>query len=198
MTYLSTSNTQKTGREVNTTGINDPSSYVNMLSQTFEIEKDSEIAVESLKITRNGNIQLSSANNQFGVYIGHSLNGCGTDLEFDIGFPVNTFIRGVNDTLSPQSLTNNIKEGLMAGLGQHPNYVLRDSEYPLVELKNGSGEFQGFKYTILWKIAISFIFVANITFLHCRYNNNHRKLLFYVCKLHRVQTVIHVLDRGQS
>lgn len=147
MTYLITSNTQKTGSEVNTTGINDPSSYVNMLSQTFEIEKDSEIAVESLKITRNGNIQLSSANNQFGVYIGHSLNGCGTDLEFDVGFPVNTFIRGGNETLSPQSLTNNIKEGLMAGLGQHPNYVSRDSEFPKVELKNGSGEFQGFKYT---------------------------------------------------
>ena len=147
MTYLITSNTQKTGREVNTTGINDPSSYVNMLSQTFEIEKDSEIAVESLKITRNGNIQLSSANNQFGVYIGHSLNGCQTDLMFDVGFPVNTFIRGGNETLSPQSLTTNIKEGLMAGLGQHPNYVLRDSEYPKVELKNGSNEFQGFKYT---------------------------------------------------
>ncbi len=151
MVYLITSNTQSTGLNVpDTTGINNPSSFVNMLSQTFEIEKDSEVAVESIKITRNGNLQLSSANNKFGIYIGENPVGVGGNQEglaFRTGFCVPTKITGGTITKSPTDMAYNIREGLLQGLGQHPNFVPIDTDYPKVELKNGSNEFQGFKYT---------------------------------------------------
>ena len=150
MVYLLTSNTQKTG-EVGE-GINNPASYVNMLSQTFEIEKDSEIAVESLKITRNGNLQISSANNKFGIYLGRDIRqDTFKGLFHSFGFPVPTRITAGNDsgnvTRSPLDLCNNIREGMLQSLGQHPNFVDINTVFPKVELKNGSNEFTGFKYS---------------------------------------------------
>jgi len=147
MVYLITSNTTNLGESLNTTGINDPARYNNMLSQTFDIEPNSEIAVESIKITRNGNIQLSSANNQFAIFIGRDLNACGLSLDESYAFPNRTWIRGDNETLNTNDLATRIKYGLYAGLGQHPNFIPIDDEGIKVELKNGSGEFQGFKYT---------------------------------------------------
>ena len=140
MVYLITSNTTNLGESLNTTGINDPARYNNMLSQTFDIAPNSEIAVESIKITRNGNIQLSSANNQFAVFIGRDLNACGLDLDLSYSFPNRTWIRGGNETLNPQDLTSRIKYGLYAGLGQHPNFMPIADDGVKVELKNGSGE----------------------------------------------------------
>ncbi len=148
MVYLITANTLSTLRDPNTSGLNNPSSYVNTMSQTFEIEPNSEIAVESLKITRNGNVQITSANNKFGIYLGRNLRVDTEDgLQDGTGFPVTTHIRGGNITLSPQDLCVKIKEGLLAGLGQHPNFVPIDTAFPKVELKNGSGAFQGYKYS---------------------------------------------------
>lgn len=150
MVYLVTSNTENLGVGVNTTGINDPSNYANMLNQTFEIEENSEVAVESIKITRNGNLQLSSANNQFGVYLGQELAQVvgerGEALENELGFVHRTEITGGNVTKAPADLTDNIREGLIKGLGQHPNFVSIDVNYPQVSLKNSSDTFQGFKY----------------------------------------------------
>lgn len=148
MVYLITSNTQKTGLNIpDTTGINNPSSYVNMLSQTFEIEKDSEVAVESLKITRNGNLQLTSVNNGFGIYLGEPLVEANKELKDTLGFPYTTKITGGTITKSPADLCFNIKQGLSQGLAQHPNFVSINTAFPKVELKNGSAEFTGFKYS---------------------------------------------------
>jgi len=149
MVYLITSNTTKIDETgVNSTGINDPSRFNNMLSQTFNIEPNSEIAVESVKITRNGNIQLDSSNNQFAVFIGRDLNACGLDLNESYGFPNRTWIRGGNETLNTTDLAERIKYGLYAGLGQHPNFTKSPNASAIeVELKNGSGLFEGFKYT---------------------------------------------------
>lgn len=147
MVYLITSNTTELGETINTTGINDPARYNNMLSQTFNIEPNSQIAVESIKITRNGNIQLSSANNQFAVFIGRDLNACGLSLDESYGFPNRANIKGGNETLNTNDLATRIKYGLYDGLGQHPNFVPISAEGLKVELKNGSGEFEGFKYT---------------------------------------------------
>jgi|9_EtaG_2_1085328.scaffolds.fasta_scaffold07009_4 hypothetical protein len=148
MVYLITANTLSTLGDPDTSGLNNPSAYVNTMSQTFEIEKDSEIAVESLKITRNGNIQISSANNKFGIYLGDNLRAETQEgLQQDLGWVNSTYIRGGNATLSPLDLCQNIKQGMIAGLGQHPNFTSIDTNFPKVELKNGSGAFTGFKYS---------------------------------------------------
>ena len=75
MTFLITSNTTEISENpVNTTGMNKPNSFINTLSQTIEVEPNSEIAVDSMKITRNGNLQVDNSNNQFAVYIGRDMN----------------------------------------------------------------------------------------------------------------------------
>ena len=149
MVFLITSNTTKIDEtDINTNGINDPSRFNNMLSSTFDIAPNSEIAVESVKITRNGNIQLDSSNNQFAVFIGRDLNACGLGLDESYAFPNRTWIRGGNETLNPTDLASRIKYGIYAGLGQHPNFTPSpDNDAINVELKNGSGLFEGFKYT---------------------------------------------------
>tara|TARA_R110000782_G_scaffold67677_1_gene136705 strand:- start:633 stop:818 length:186 start_codon:yes stop_codon:yes gene_type:complete len=60
MVYIVSSNISNLGEGVSTLGINDPARYSNQLSSTFQIEPNSEIAVESVKINRNGNVQLSA------------------------------------------------------------------------------------------------------------------------------------------
>ncbi len=155
MVYIVSSNISDLGEGVNTTGINDPSRYNNMLSSTFEVKPRSEIAVESVKINRNGAVQLSSANNQFNVFIGDDLNASDLRMDQSQGFPVQTWIRSPDIenktfTLSPQDLSKKIEYGLRAGLDQHPNFSPTfngsNTDFPKVNLLNSSGTFTGFKY----------------------------------------------------
>ena len=154
MVYIVSSNISNLGEGVSTLGINDPARYSNQLSSTFQIEPNSEIAVESVKINRNGNVQLSATNNQFNVYIGDDLNASGLRLEQVGGFPVSTWIRGdrggKTSTLNPGDLTEKISYGLQAGLDQHPNYSATwngsNTDYPDIDLLNGSGIFTGYQY----------------------------------------------------
>jgi hypothetical protein len=146
MTFIITSNTTENAGDT-TSGLNDPVSYTNMLSSTFEIEPNSEIAVDSIKFTRNGNLSVSSENNKFAVFIGEDLNACGLTLQQSIGFPVMTEICGGDITRNPRDLIQNIDCGLHRGLAQHPNFTDIDGPHPQrTELKNGSGEFTGFKF----------------------------------------------------
>jgi len=148
MTFLITSNTTDISENpVNTTGMNKPNSYVNTLSQTVEIKPNSEIAVDSIKFTRNGNVQVDDSNNQFAVFIGRDLNADGLDLMSVSGFPSRTWIQGGKGTSNPTDLAERIKYGLYNGLGQHPNFVPIADDGLKVELKNGSGAFTGFKYS---------------------------------------------------
>tara|TARA_R110001599_G_scaffold328796_1_gene542409 strand:- start:181 stop:2154 length:1974 start_codon:yes stop_codon:yes gene_type:complete len=154
MVYIVSSNISNLGEGVSTTGINDPARYSNQLSSTFQIEPNSEIAVESVKINRNGNVQLSVTNNQFNVYIGQDLNASALLLQQSGGFPVSTWIRGSSGgktmTLSPSDLREKISYGLQAGLDQHPNYSATfngsNTDFPRVNLLNGSGIFTGYQY----------------------------------------------------
>jgi len=148
MTFLITSNTTDISENpVHTTGMNAPQSYVNTLSQTIEVEPNSEIAVDSIKFTRNGNVQVDDSNNQFAIYIGRDLNGDDLDLMNAGGFPNRTWIQGGKGTSNPKDLAERIKYGLYNGLGQHPNFVPIADDGLKVELKNGSGAFTGFKYS---------------------------------------------------
>ncbi len=148
MTFLITSNTTETSpNPVNTVGMNKPNSYVNTLSQTIEIKPNSEIAVDSVKFTRNGNVQVDDSNNQFAVYIGRDLNADNQTLMIAGGFPNRTWIQGGKGTSNPTDLAERIKYGLYNGLGQHPNFVPIAEDGLKVELKNGSGAFEGFKYS---------------------------------------------------
>ena len=71
MSLLITSNeTIDGGNAPVNVGINRPYDYINNFSQPLEIPPNSKIAVQSVKINKEGGLQVNQANNQFGLYFG--------------------------------------------------------------------------------------------------------------------------------
>ena len=83
MSLVITSNTPQNQVNTTTTGINLPYSYTNHLQGTLTIPPNSEIAVQSVKINKTGNIQLNKFNTQFGFYMGRDQDGVNWDLSDD-------------------------------------------------------------------------------------------------------------------
>ena len=77
MSLIITSNTNKIlNSGYNQEGLNKSYSYQNHLNDTFKIPKNSEIAVQSVKINRSGNVEITEANSIYSFYFGEEL---GTD-----------------------------------------------------------------------------------------------------------------------
>ena len=163
MVYVITSNTTELGEGVNTTGMNAPSSYINTLSSTLQIEPNSEIAVESIKINRSGNVSMGSANNQFYLYYGADLNACKTEVpelgdevtsyRQEVSNVVHTWVRG-NDggnalNFDTNDLAQKIEDGFLAGLC-HPNLLPCTSASGGVSVVryDDPDVFKGFTYTL--------------------------------------------------
>jgi hypothetical protein len=72
MSLVITSNTPQNQINTPTKGINLPYSYTNHLQGTLKIPPQSQIAVQSVKINKSGNIQLNKYNTQFGFYVGRN------------------------------------------------------------------------------------------------------------------------------
>jgi len=73
MSFVITSNTSTSEQNPFVEGINRPFSYFNNLQDTLKISKNSEIAVQSVKINKEGNISVDPSNNQFYIYYGTKL-----------------------------------------------------------------------------------------------------------------------------
>jgi hypothetical protein len=75
MSYLITSNTALTNVQFPTQeGMNNPSSYINQLQETHEIPINSEIALSSVKVSKDGLISLNRNNNKLYTYYGELLS----------------------------------------------------------------------------------------------------------------------------
>ena len=70
MSLIITSNTPNNDIQETTAGINRSFSYTNHLQGTLKIPKDSQIAVQSVKINKDGNAMLNKYNSKFGFYFG--------------------------------------------------------------------------------------------------------------------------------
>ncbi len=73
--------------EPTTSNIHKPYSWSNRTSNTFKIEKDSEIAVQSVKINKNGQLSIASSNSQYSFYLGEDIDDALT-LEESVYHPV--------------------------------------------------------------------------------------------------------------
>ena len=74
MSLLITSNTALASEGSNSIGLNTPSSYVNNLNGVLTIPPNSEIAVQSVKINKTGNITIPEGGLNFGFYFGRGFN----------------------------------------------------------------------------------------------------------------------------
>jgi len=82
MSLLITSNTKDNlNSGYNQEGINKSYSYQNNLNDTFKIPANSEIAVQSVKINRSGNLDFNQSNTIYSFYFGEELGADGRQRE---------------------------------------------------------------------------------------------------------------------
>ena len=72
MSLIITSNTPNNDIQEVTAGINRSFSYTNHLQGTLRIPKESQIAVQSVKLNKDGNAMLNKYNSKFGFYFGRA------------------------------------------------------------------------------------------------------------------------------
>ena len=73
MSLIITSNTPNNDIQETTAGINRSFSYTNHLQGTLRIPKESQIAVQSVKLNKDGNMMLNKYNSKFGFYFGRKV-----------------------------------------------------------------------------------------------------------------------------
>jgi len=98
-------------------GQNLPFQYHNYLSQPLELEPDSEVAVQSVKVVKNGNVSLDRSNNTFYVFTGkngsESQSDSNQEMSFTTGVPRLTFMNSdKRQTLNVENMAEKIQQGL--------------------------------------------------------------------------------------
>ena len=155
MSFLITSNTAKSGGVQLSGGINRPFSYFNNLQDTFKIPKNSEIAVQSIKINKEGNFHTNARNNQFYIFHGEDLDDV-TNNNINLTTSTTSYGFVTNDE-GEQSFSANVDD--FAGFVQKafrratylPNNqvsVTNTSGTQVTVKRNSSGvDFEGFKFS---------------------------------------------------
>lgn len=155
MSFLITSNTgDKLDSQLNE-GINKPFSYFNNLQDTFKIPKNSEIAVQSVKINKEGNFASTSRNSQFYIYQGTKLSGV-TNNNIDLTTSVPSYGFVTND-FGQNNFSANIDDyaGFLQKAFRRATYLPNNQVGVVNTLgtkveveRNASGvDFEGFKFT---------------------------------------------------
>tara|TARA_R110001632_G_scaffold111898_1_gene222774 strand:- start:1072 stop:2988 length:1917 start_codon:yes stop_codon:yes gene_type:complete len=166
MSLVITSNTPKNEIGTLTEGINRAFSYTNHLQGTLKIDTDSQIAVQSVKINKTGNIMLNESNTKFGFYFGRkesiylSLSGYDETDITNNSLMIPAFIVGPEDrdrnfSLNTDDLASQIQTSFRKVLNC-PNLCETDSGVGVqnpgpicIPKRDGTGQgFTGFKWTI--------------------------------------------------
>tara|TARA_R100000654_G_scaffold24805_2_gene47988 strand:+ start:4620 stop:6608 length:1989 start_codon:yes stop_codon:yes gene_type:complete len=141
-----------------------PYSYTNRLSNTIKLPEDCEVAVQSVKINKNGLYSVNRANSKFGLYFGQDLTPALT-LEETTNHPVSGSIINSNRfaELTPDDLKNEMLSALgrtindpshmasVQGTSTQDNPVLNAS-CDVVLKKGPDNEFQGYELSLDQKI----------------------------------------------
>ncbi len=162
MSLIITSNVNLKDRPV-MSDIHKAYSYSNRLKDTIKIEKDSEIAVQSVKINKNGLYSLNRFNSKFGLYFGRPLSALVSRIQTGsqavMGEVVQTssFEEANTDDLAvllTQAMANQIC---------HPHYLTQvsntydppNASIQVTPFLGAGGEFQGYNYVFTQNAAIS-------------------------------------------
>ena len=152
MSYIITSNTSDLVQSPITEGINKPFSYFNNINETHLIPKNSEIAVQSLKYNKQGNIEVNRANNQFYLYLGTKPTALAS-INTTTSHPSMTWVSDINGNTEGQFNTDSLASAIERSCRRaiyHPNWLptVKNPNFPNVVVKrNACGvDFQGFQF----------------------------------------------------
>ena len=141
------------GNDAIMNGINLPYNYHNYLSQPLELDANSEVAVQSVKIVKVGNSAIDMSNNTFYTYQGKDdANSTFTNGDFDIDLTTSQMVRAQIGTakrteVNSEELAKLIQDSLTRSLC-NPNLVESDFNSSGVEVvterESGSSDFGKF------------------------------------------------------
>ena len=153
MSLIITSNTALAGQEFSDVGLNKPSSYVNQINGTLEIPAFSQIAVQSIKITKTGNVVIPQGGLNFGFYFGRAFNyNTSNDYLVQPSFMTPTSVGESGESLSVEQLAEKTKIALNNNLW-HPNLLLnastgRNPGASCEVKRNASNDLVGFEFEV--------------------------------------------------
>jgi hypothetical protein len=165
---LTTNTSTNDGSTALNTGINRPYDYRNFLTDTFDIEANSEVAVQSVKFCKEGEISLNQRNCEFFIFQGDN-NPKATDvngnevvnLAWVTSQPVLTRLNSQlnkNQLYTPKTMANQIQRAIRDGMN-HPDVVLNSNTNVAKAGEHGGGvivdvsrdsdqQFEGFQIDI--------------------------------------------------
>ena len=133
-------------------GINLPFQYHNYLSQPLELEPDSEVAVQSVKVVKTGNVTLDNFNNLFYSYVGTTTGNLSGTTSLPVPVELTEF--GTKSSFNVDELATRIGEKLTSSLG-NPMLVKSDlnTSGVVVEVErtasgDDKGGFEGYIFNI--------------------------------------------------
>lgn len=118
MSLVITSNvTGEDGNNALANGINLPFQYHNYLTQPLKLPPDSEVAVQSVKVVKDGNVALHRANNQFYLYTGDPIT-TGQSILDKTSVPIVGWINSDQiQTLNVENLATKIQLAMSVSVG---------------------------------------------------------------------------------
>ena len=150
MSLILTTNTATSdGAMALNTGANRPYDYKNFTTDTFEVPKNSEIAVQSIKFNKEGNIEVNEMNNQFYVSLGTKQTDFAPNdtTSLAVHTSIDAKAGGKFNRFSIDSLAGEINNAMVKGVC-HPDLLPEGfSVGPITTVKrDGDGLFKGFDY----------------------------------------------------
>lgn len=126
MSLVLTSNTTSNdnGNGPGNSGLNLPYSYHNYLSNALTLPANAEVAVQSVKVNKEGEISVNRANNQYYIYIGDNRDGS-RSIDETTSTPLHTYVNkseSKNSTMGTNQLAEEIEISMNRGVF-HPNLL---------------------------------------------------------------------------
>lgn len=133
-------------------GLNLPYQYHNYLTQPLELEPDTEVAVQSIKVVKTGNVTLDNYNNLF--YVCNAPEN--VNIRDTTGMPLPVYINELNNksSVNPEELISLFETGMNRSVG-NPMLVKSDLNQLGISVAversttgDDKGAFQGFIFNI--------------------------------------------------
>ena len=130
-------------------------SWSNRLTSTFKVEKDSEIAVQSVKINKNGLLSVGSSNSNYALYIGSDVVNTfavANSMEDSVNHPVaDSVVRGtaIKD-LTVDEYAREIQSSFQKNV-MNPAFYSTTTGTPAVSVTpktTAEGAFAGYKFSV--------------------------------------------------
>ena len=154
MSYIITSNTPGDNDEAPLSGIDRPFSYNNHIANGITVPPNAQVALESIKINKSGEVEINENNAVFYTYLGDELGDSGEGGN-TTSLPI--YSRIASGAYNSESLSDAYQVALRNSIF-HPNYQLSNinvSGITTSTIRNTDFDFSGFSASFVCSVSAS-------------------------------------------